>query len=89
MPSFANSSKNMKPQPQTVINGISLYEEHCARCHRPFDKTTKPQRRISRLRSSIKHIPAMSKFVFLSDVQLGDIASALATRPLQKDSRRN
>ena len=74
---------------QKATNGISLYEEYCASCHKPFAKTTKPQRRIGRLRSSIEHFPAMNNLDFLSDVQLEAIASALATISTEYASNKN
>ena len=72
-------SNDINSLSQKATNGISLYEEYCASCHRTFVKTTKPQRHIGRLRSSIEHFPAMNNLDFMSDVQLEAIASALAT----------
>ena len=76
-------------QLQNSMGGISLYEEYCASCHRSFAKTTKPQRSLNRLRSSIVQFPAMSNLDFLSDAQLEAISASLATVPLQRVSRRN
>lgn len=66
--------------PKMVAAGINLYEEHCADCHRPFQKTNKPQRRLSRLRSSIEQMASMNSLKFLDDEQLEAIAAALATK---------
>jgi len=63
------------------LNGPALYEKHCARCHRPLEKTTKPQRSASRLRSANRQFPAMNYLDFLTDAQLEAIAAALGTLP--------
>src|SRR5210317_1109766 len=84
----ASLSKDKNTQSQKAMSGISLYEEYCASCHRTFAKTTKPQRSLSRLRSSIRQFPAMSNLDFLSDVQLEAISASLAVIPLQQVSIR-
>ena len=83
--SFADDTKH-SVQSEQVANGISLYEEFCANCHKSFAKTTKPQRSVSRLRSSIKHFPVMSYLDFLNDEQLDALATALRTIPLKEVS---
>ena len=82
-----NTSSKLASQSQPATNGISLYEKYCASCHRPFAHTTKPQRSVSRLRSSIRFFPSMNGLYFLSDVQLEAISSALATIDFQQVSR--
>ncbi|NIV16268.1 MAG: hypothetical protein GWN62_34930 [Aliifodinibius sp.] len=62
-----------------ISRGIILYEELCAKCHDRFEKTTKPQRSVNRLRSSIEHFPAMRNLDFLDNEELEAIAAALAT----------
>ena len=80
--SLVSASKEASTEAQKTSTGISLYENHCVKCHRSFAKTTKPQRSFNRLRSSIKQFPAMSNLDFLNDEQLKALASALATIPL-------
>lgn len=82
-PVFALDDGHVSDQYGQVANGISLYEEYCADCHMSFIKTTKPQRSVSRLRSSIKHFSAMNSLDFLNNEQLDAIASALNTIPLK------
>ncbi len=86
--SFADVSKQISSQSEEIENGISLYEEFCANCHKSFNKTTKPQRSLSRLRSAIEYIPAKKFLDFLSDEQLEAIASALRTVPLKEASHK-
>ena len=62
-----------------VADGIALYEEHCASCHKTFERTTKPQRSAGRLRSSITRFPSMASLASLSDEEIDAIAAALAT----------
>jgi mono/diheme cytochrome c family protein len=77
-----NAHEEARIESQKVSTGIFLYEKNCAKCHRSFAKTTKPQRPLNRLRSSIKQFPAMSNLDFLNEEQLKALASALATSPL-------
>ena len=69
-------------QSQNVLAGIALYDEYCAKCHRPLARTSKIQRPVTRLRSSIYRFPAMRNLDFLNEKQLEAISSALATIPL-------
>ena len=82
-----STSPEVTSQPQSHLEGISLYEEYCANCHRPFSRTTKPHTNTSRLRSSIKLFPAMSNLDFLTTEQIDAIASALATINLRQVSK--
>jgi len=86
VPAFANDVEYGRAQSGQVAYGVSLYEEFCARCHKSFDKTTKPKRSVSRLRSSIEYFPVMKDLDFLSDVQLDAIAAALSTVPFKEAS---
>jgi mono/diheme cytochrome c family protein len=83
---FARDTEPAGVQFDRVANGISLYEAYCADCHKSFAKTTKPQRSVSRLRSSIQHFSEMSNLDFLNNEQLDAIASALSTIPLKAAS---
>lgn len=65
-----------------ISAGISLYEEHCARCHRPFARTTKPQRPVNRLRSAISQFPVMHSLNSLNDEQFKALTTALVTLSL-------
>jgi len=82
-----NTSSKRASQSQPATNGISLYEQYCASCHRSFAHTTNPQRSFSRLRSAIRFFPSMNDLYFLSDAQLEAISSALATDDFQQVSR--
>jgi len=82
-------SSQLTSQSQQDTNGIALYEEYCASCHRHYAQTTKPRRNASRLRSAIKVFPAMRDLDFLSDAQLEAISAALSTINLQQVSRDN
>ena len=84
LPASANDAGRDRNQSEQVSYGISLYEEHCANCHQGFAETTKPQRSVERLRSSIEHLPAMNSLDFLNSQQLDAIAAALNTVPLQE-----
>jgi mono/diheme cytochrome c family protein len=66
----------------TQISGTELYAGHCASCHRSLSKPSKPQRSISRLRSSIRQLPAMNNLAFLTDEQLAAISTELKKIPL-------
>lgn len=83
-PSSANDAGRDQNQSEQVAYGISLYEEHCANCHQGFAQTTKPQRSVERLRSSIEHFPVMNSLDFLNPQQLDAIAEALNTIPLKE-----
>jgi hypothetical protein len=72
---------------QQGTGGVSLYQAYCANCHGPFARTTKPGRSTGRLRSAINQFPVMQNLDFLTDRQLQEIASALATINLQQASR--
>jgi hypothetical protein len=87
-PSFAREIEQISVQSEQVAYGVSLYEEFCANCHKSFAKTTKPQRSVNRLRSSIEYFPVMNDLDFLSDQQLDAIATALRTIPLKEASLR-
>ena len=83
----SSKTSHLASQPQPATNGIALYEEYCASCHRPFAQTTKPQRSVSRLRSSINLFPSMRSLGFLSNAQLEAVSSALATIDLHQAAR--
>ena len=83
----ASTSPEAMVPSQHDINGVSIYEKYCARCHKPFSATTKANRSAMRLRSAINQFPAMNDLGFLTDEQLKEVASALATTNLQKVSR--
>lgn len=83
----ASTSPKLAARSQPDINGVSLYQEYCAHCHRPIAQTTKPQRNASRLRSAIKIFPSMSDLDFLSDTQLEAVASVLANVHLKQASK--
>lgn len=74
-------------QAQPSSNGVSLYETYCAGCHGTFARTTKPNRSAVRLRSAINHFPVMQDLDFLTDRQLGQVATALSMVNLQQASR--
>ena len=84
-----STSPEVTSQAQSHMEGISLYEEYCANCHRPFSRTTKPHTNTSRLRSSIKLFPAMNNLYFLTSEQLDAISSALATVNLQRVTKKH
>jgi mono/diheme cytochrome c family protein len=84
LPAFANDTGRDQNRFEQVAYGISLYEEHCANCHQGFAETTKPQRSVERLRSSIEHFPVMNSLDFLNPQQLDAIAEALNTVPLKE-----
>lgn len=66
--------------PESLVRqGAGLYAEHCARCHRPLEKTTKPGRSASRLRSAMRQFPAMASLDALTDEQLTAVSAALKT----------
>ena len=82
--SLPSSANDTGQQSEQVAYGISLYAEHCANCHQDFAETTKPQRSVERLRSSIEHFPAMNSLEFLNPQQLDAIAEALNTIPFKE-----
>lgn len=83
----ASTSPEALVPSKSGVNGVSIYEKYCARCHKPFSATTKPNRSAMRLRSAINQFPAMNDLDFLTDEQLQEVASALATTNLQQVSR--
>lgn len=69
--------------PQTVQgsglpSGADLYNEHCAACHRPLNRTPLHERPVNRIRSAIRVFPSMVHLGSLSDADLQAIAQALA-----------
>ncbi len=83
------TSPEVTYQSRSHLDGISLYEEYCANCHRPFSTTTKPHTNAGRLRSSIKVFPAMNNLDFLTTEQIDAISSALATINLQRVTKKH
>jgi len=84
--SFAYDTERISAQTEQVAYGVALYEEFCANCHKSFAKTTKLNRSVNRLRSSIEHFPMMNDLAFLNDVQLDAIATALNANPRKEAS---
>lgn len=82
-----NASSETVSQSPSHLDGRSLYQEYCANCHRPINRTTKSHTNASRLRSAIKLFPAMNKLDYLSAEQIDAIASALATIKLEQVSK--
>jgi len=60
--------------------GELLYRQYCASCHRPLEKTNKPNRKVSRIHSAIKHFPSMNHLDHLTIGQLKALAEALENR---------
>ena len=87
--STVNASDYESRRPEEPSAGLSLYEEFCSACHRPLNKTAKPQRSLSRIRSSIKQFPPMGNLSFLTDEQLKLIVSELATVSIWKGRLNN
>jgi hypothetical protein len=85
----ARPSTEVAVQSQSNLEGITLYQQYCANCHRPFSKTTKPHTNASRLRSAIRFFPAMSNLDFLTAEQIDAVASALATIDLQQVTKKH
>lgn len=82
-----STSSQVVYQSRPDSDGVALYEEYCAGCHRTLAQTTKAQRSAARLRSAIKVFPSMKRLNFLSDVQLEAVSSALETVNMQQVSR--
>lgn len=64
---------------QSVQTGPALYARHCANCHGRYDRHLLPDRSASRIRSAIRHFPAMYELRDLTDAEIEAIAAALVT----------
>ena len=62
-------------------DGVPLYAEHCAKCHRSLEKTNLFVRSLPRIRSAIDHLAVMYDLRKLSDAEVEAIAEALAEAP--------
>lgn len=61
--------------------GESLYQNYCADCHSPLERTRIPARRPDRIASAIRYVPAMYHLQSLSREQVEAIASTLPPKP--------
>jgi len=73
------SSGNATTSQLDESEGARLYRQHCANCHRPLAKSSKPDRSPSRIHSAIRHFQVMRFLDNLSMDEIRSISDALAT----------